>query len=61
MRNFTRAEVARKDFADTVLRSFEAGLPFLEWVREAVGLFDWDEWKRAKKESGNWVEDRYRD
>jgi uncharacterized protein (TIGR02453 family) len=61
IRNFTRAEVTKKDFPDTVLRSFEAGLPFFEWVREAVGLFDWAEWKRAKKENGTWVEERFRE
>lgn len=39
-RHFTRKEVTSKDFADTVIKSFEAGLPLFAWIREAVGVYD---------------------
>jgi uncharacterized protein (TIGR02453 family) len=39
-RHFTRKEVMSKDFADTVIKSFEAGLPLFAWIREAVGVYD---------------------
>jgi uncharacterized protein (TIGR02453 family) len=37
---FTRKEVMSKDFADTVLKSYEAGLPLLTWIRNAIGVYD---------------------
>lgn len=40
LRHFTRREVVAKDFASEVLRSYEAALPFLAWVREAAGVYD---------------------
>jgi len=39
-RQFTRKEVIAKDFADSVLKSYEAALPFFAWVRQAVGVYD---------------------
>jgi uncharacterized protein (DUF2461 family) len=46
---FTRKEVTSKDFADTVLRSFEAGLPLLTWIREAIGVYDKREMERERE------------
>lgn len=39
-RQFTRKEVTSKDFADTVLSSYEAGLPLLAWIRESIGIYN---------------------
>lgn len=55
-RQFTRKEVTSKAFADTVLSSFEAGLPLLAWIRNAIGVYDKRQWEldredeRARKE-----------
>jgi uncharacterized protein (DUF2461 family) len=49
-RQFTRQEVLASNFAETVLRSFEAGLPFLAWIRNAIGVYDRMEMEREKRE-----------
>jgi uncharacterized protein (TIGR02453 family) len=47
-RHFTRKEVTAKDFPDTVMRAFEAALPFLGWLRENIGVYDRKEWERQR-------------
>lgn len=49
-RRFTRKEVLSPGFADTVMNSFEAAVPFLQWVREAVGVFDKREYERERED-----------
>ncbi len=49
-RQFTRKEVTSKDFANTVLRSFEAGLPLFAWIREAIGVYDRKEMEQEKRD-----------
>lgn len=50
-RHFNRKEVTSKEFADTVLRSFEAGLPLLNWIRESIGVYNKREMENAKKDA----------
>lgn len=45
---FTRKDVVGKGFHEHVLRSFEAGLPFLTWIRESIGVYDRREMEREK-------------
>lgn len=47
-RQFTRKEVMSPDFPELVLQAFEAGLPFFQWVREAVGVYSRQEMEREK-------------
>lgn len=49
-REFTRREVLATNFAETVLRSFEAGLPLFAWIRQAIGTYDRIEMQREKRE-----------
>jgi uncharacterized protein (DUF2461 family) len=37
---FTRKEATSKEFANTVMKSFEAGIPLFQWIRAAVGVYD---------------------
>ena len=52
-RQFTRKEVTSKDFADTVLRSFAAGLPLLAWIRQSIGVYNKRE-HRIKEDTTGW-------
>lgn len=45
---FTRKEVLEKGFAEHVIRSFEAGLPLLAWIRESIGVYNRIEMEREK-------------
>jgi uncharacterized protein (DUF2461 family) len=47
---FTRKEATGKEFADTVMKSFEAGIPLFQWIRAAVGVYDRREQEREKAE-----------
>jgi uncharacterized protein (TIGR02453 family) len=47
---FTRKDVVSKDFAEHALRSFEAGIPLLTWIRDAIGIYDRREYEREKRE-----------
>lgn len=47
-RQFTRKEATSKEFADTVLKSFEAGVPLFQWIRQAVGVYDRREQERER-------------
>lgn len=47
-RPFKRSEVTSKEFASEVLKSFEAGLPLLAWIREAIGVYDRKEHERER-------------
>lgn len=47
-KQFTRKDVLAKDFAGTVLKSYEAGLPLLAWIRAAIGVYDRREHEREK-------------
>ena len=49
-RQFTRKEVTSPGFPDLVIRHFEAGAPFLNWLRAAVGVFDRKEYERDRRE-----------
>jgi uncharacterized protein (TIGR02453 family) len=57
-RSFTRAEVVAPGFAETVLRSFEAGVPFMTWLRGAIGVYDRMEMEREKRERRDLLEMR---
>lgn len=48
--HFNRKEVTAKDFSEHVLRSYEAGLPLLSWIRNAVGIYDRKEMEREKRD-----------
>ncbi|MGZ3658219.1 MAG: DUF2461 family protein [Bdellovibrionota bacterium] len=50
-RQFTRREVLSKEFPNLVLKSFEAGIPFLTWIRESIGVYDRQEMERAKRDA----------
>ena len=52
-RQFTRREVVSKDFAETVLRSFAAGLPLLAWIRQSIGVYNKRE-HRIKEDTTGW-------
>lgn len=45
---FTRKEVLAPGFAEHVLKSFEAALPLLEWIRESVGVYNRQERERER-------------
>lgn len=47
---FTRKEVMSREFPRLVIRSYEAGAPFLNWLRAAVGVFDRKEYERDRRE-----------
>jgi uncharacterized protein (TIGR02453 family) len=47
-RQFTRKEVLAKNFPELVLRSFEAAIPLLSWIRESIGIYDRREHEREK-------------
>ena len=49
-RRFTRKEVLDKGFPELVIRSFEAGIPFLQWIRNNIGVYDRKEMEREKRE-----------
>lgn len=49
-RTFARKEVLSKDFADLVLKSYEAGLPLLNWIRNAVGVYNRQEMEQEKRD-----------
>lgn len=49
-RRFTRKEVTSKDFVNTVLHSFEAGLPLFAWIRDAVGTYDRREMEQERRD-----------
>lgn len=48
-RRFNRKEVLSKEFPELVLRSFEAGLPLLQWIRDSIGVYDRKEMEREKR------------
>lgn len=48
-RLFTRKEVTSKDFADTVLKAYEAGLPLLIWIRNNIGVYDKRDMERERE------------
>ncbi|MGZ3713156.1 MAG: DUF2461 family protein, partial [Bdellovibrionota bacterium] len=48
-RQFTRKDVLSKDFANTVLRSFEAGLPLLAWIRDSIGIYNKRDMERERE------------
>ena len=45
---FTRKEVTSKEFAELVLKSYEAGLPLLTWIRSSIGVYNKREMEREK-------------
>ena len=45
---FSRKDVTAKGFADHVLRSYEAGLPLLTWIREAIGIYNKQDYERER-------------
>lgn len=49
-RQFTRKEVTSKEFANTVLHAFEAGLPLFAWIREAIGVYDRREMEQERRD-----------
>lgn len=49
-REFTRQEVLAPGFAETVLRAFDAGVPFFTWIRDAIGVYDRIEMERDRRE-----------
>lgn len=49
-RQFTRKDVMSRGFPDLVIKHFEAGAPFLNWLRSAVGIFDRKEYERERRE-----------
>ncbi len=49
-RSFSRKEVVSRDFVDTVLKSFEAGLPLFAWIRNAVGVYDRREAEQERRD-----------
>lgn len=57
-RQFTRKEVVSKDFAETVLRSYEAGIPLLTWIRDSIGIFNKREYEREREIKMDRVDER---
>jgi uncharacterized protein (DUF2461 family) len=49
-RQFTRKEAMGKEFAETLLKSFEAGIPLFQWIRQAIGVYDRREQERERAE-----------
>ncbi len=47
---FTRKDVTAKGFTEHVLRSFEAGLPLLQWIRGSIGVYNRLEMERDKRD-----------
>jgi uncharacterized protein (TIGR02453 family) len=47
-RQFTRKEVMSKDFPELVMKSFEAAIPFYQWIRDAIGVYNRQEMEREK-------------
>lgn len=51
---FNRKQVLAKDFAEHVLRSFEAGLPLFAWIREAIGIYNKRDKERMEEDTEGW-------
>lgn len=55
-RNFTRAQIVRKDFIPTLVMDFVAAAPFLVWIRESVGIYDGRYQFGRAREASRWLE-----